>query len=62
MYIILKLIKNNKGKEIPVILLDSQGEVMEFEDHSEAERIRALFEKNSDSGYKYLLRTIGNVN
>jgi hypothetical protein len=53
MYIIIKHIKNTNGVEIPVVLIDSHEEVWFFETLEEAEKFRALFEKNSDSGHRY---------
>ena len=44
--------------EMPVIILDSQNEVMEFETEEEAEKLRKLFETNSDSGHKYILKKL----
>ena len=57
MYCILKYIKVDK-KELPVIILNSQDEVLEFETEMQAEEMRVLFEKNSDSGHKYLIKEI----
>jgi hypothetical protein len=39
--------------------LDGEGEVLEFETLLEAEDMRARFEVNSDSGYKYRIKKIG---
>jgi hypothetical protein len=36
-----------------VVLIDSHEEVWFFETLEEAEKFRALFEKNSDSGHRY---------
>lgn len=59
MYIIVKLIKSQSTNiELPVIILDSQDDVMEFETKDEAEKMRSLFEKNSDSGHKYIIKEI----
>lgn len=44
--------------ELPVVLLDGQDDVMEFETQEEAEKMRSLFEKNSDSGHKYIIKEI----
>lgn len=57
-WIIIKRIKNQFGVETPVILLDSLGEVMEYEDLLEANRMRDLFQINSDSGHKYEVKKI----
>jgi hypothetical protein len=57
-YIILKHIKN-EGVKLPVVLIDSLGEVLEFEDFQEAEKTRDLFQKNTDSGHFYEIKKIG---
>ena len=57
-YIILKQIKNEEVK-LPVVLIDSLGEVLEFEDLQEAEKTRDLFQKNTDSGHLYEIKKIG---
>lgn len=57
-FIIIKKIKNHVGIEIPVILLDSLGEIMEFEDHDEATKLKDLFQQNSDSGHNYSVKKI----
>lgn len=59
MYIIVKMIKQmTTNVELPVVLLDGQDDVMEFETQEEAEKMRSLFEKNSDSGHKYIIKEI----
>lgn len=57
-YLILKHIKNN-GIDLKVILIDTHGEVLEFEDLKEAEKTRDLFQKNTDSGHFYEIKKIG---
>ena len=54
-FVIVKYIK----PRVPVILLDSQGEVWEFDDREEAEMYAEIFEANSDSGYKYVVKAVG---
>jgi hypothetical protein len=54
-FVIVKYIK----PRVPVILLDSQGEVWEFDEREEAEMYAEIFEANSDSGYKYVVKAIG---
>lgn len=54
-FVIVKYIK----PRVPVILLDSQGEVWEFNEREEAEMYAEIFEANSDSGYKYAVKAIG---
>jgi len=58
MFVILKYIKNNKGVEMPVIIIDTHNEVLEFDTYEEADKIRDIMEKNSDSGYKYEVKKI----
>jgi hypothetical protein len=58
MYVIVKHIKTQSKKKVPVILLNSQGEIWEFETESSAEEMREIFELNSDSGHKYEIKKI----
>ena len=58
MYCIIKVIKNENGKDLPVILLDNSDEVWEFESLEEAEKIANILEKNSDSGYEYFTKKV----
>lgn len=59
MYVIVKFVKQTTSEvKLPVIILDGHGEVMEFETEEQAEELRDLFEKNSDSGHKYLVKKI----
>jgi hypothetical protein len=56
-YIIIKKITKQNGVVIPVIILDGE-EVMEFDSAEEAERVRNLFQTNSDSGHIYEVKKI----
>lgn len=59
-YVIVKMLKSPDGKShVPVILLDSSSEVMEFDTEEEAEEMRRRFQVNSDSGYSYQIKKIG---
>ena len=59
MYVIIKHIKIQENKtRVPVILLDGHGEIWEFDTEKEAEKMREVFELNSDSGYKYEVKKI----
>ena len=53
---------HNREKELPVIILDGEGEVLEFDTMEQAEDMRARFEINSDSGHKYRIKKIGENN
>jgi hypothetical protein len=50
---------NDASSHLPVILLDSTSEVMEFETEQAAEEMRRRFQVNSDSGYSYQIKKIG---
>jgi hypothetical protein len=58
MFVIVKFIKNKKGVEMPVILLNIHDEILEFNTYDEAEKTKELFEKNSDSGHKYIVKEL----
>jgi len=58
MYCIIKKITNENGIVIPVIVLDSHDEILEFETLKDAEVMRDTFQKNSDSGYEYIVKKI----
>jgi len=57
MYCILKYIKVEK-KELPVIILNSQDEVLEFDTEEKAEEFKGILQMNSDSGYRYVVKKI----
>jgi hypothetical protein len=58
MFVIVKFIKNKKGVGMPVILLNIHDEILEFHTYEEAEITKELFEKNSDSGHKYIVKQL----
>lgn len=59
MYIIIKHVKNKKsGKTLPVILLNSQSVIWEFETETKANEMKNIFELNSDSGHTYEVKKI----
>jgi archaellum biogenesis ATPase FlaH len=58
MFVIVKFIKNNRGVEMPVIIIDTHNEVLEFDSFEEAEKMRDIMEKNSDSGHRYVVKKI----
>jgi len=58
-YLIIKEIKSDNGKILPVVLLDSQADVMEFENKEEADKMAAMLNINSDSGHTYRVKKIG---
>jgi hypothetical protein len=59
MYVIIKNIKKKKtGKWLPVIILNTDNEVWEFELEKEAEKMKEIFQANSDSGHIYSVKKI----
>ena len=59
-YVIIKYIESESNKKtLPVIILDSQGEVLEFETKDDAQNMCNAFQVNSDSGYIYQIKKIG---
>lgn len=57
-YVIVKKMKGLNGAELPVILVNSISEILEFDTIDEAENLRTLLQANSDSGHKYEIRKI----
>jgi hypothetical protein len=58
MWVIVKMMKNLNGVMIPVIILNGQSEIWEFETESAANEMKNIFSKNSDSGYEYIIKKI----
>ena len=58
MYVIVKHIKTESKKRVPVILLNTESEIWEFDTLESAEKMKTLFELNSDSGHKYEVKRI----
>ena len=61
MYVIIKHVKtqnNLTSKRLPVILLNSDTEVWEFDTKEEAEKMKEIFQTNSDSGHVYEVKKI----
>ena len=64
-YLIIKTMKNGvshlTGEDIlvNVILVNTIGEIAEFETLEEAENLCGLLMKNSDSGHKYEVKKVG---
>jgi len=47
-----------KSKKLNVILLDSNHEVLEFEDKVKADDFASIMNENSDSGWNYVVKEI----
>lgn len=61
MYVIIKHVKtqnNLASKRLPVILLNTDTEVWEFDTKEEAEKMKEIFQTNSDSGHVYEVKKI----
>jgi hypothetical protein len=61
MYCIIKKVKKSDvvpEKFLPVILLNSDNEVWEFETLEDAENMKEIFQTNSDSGHQYEVKKI----
>ena len=58
-YLIIKEVKSDNGKVLPVVLLDSQADVMEFDNREEADKMAAILNVNSDSGHTYRVKKVG---
>ena len=61
MYCIIKHVKRPSTiptKYLPVILLNSNNEVWEFDTLEEAENMKEIFQTNSDSGHMYEVKKI----
>ena len=56
MWVIVKMVEHHTGDVLPVILVDSYSEIMSFDTEEEALKMKEIFEVNSDSGYKYLVK------
>jgi len=60
-YVIIKEVKSMNGQILPVILLDSHADVMEFEDETKASEMAEILNVNSDSGHKYRVKKVGTL-
>ena len=58
MYVIVKQIKTETKKRLPVILLNSESEIWEFDTIEDAEEMKEIFQTNSDSGHIYEVKKI----
>lgn len=57
-FIIIKNVQTIHNTAVPVVILDGLGEVMEFTNKEEAESMKEIFQRNSDSGHIYMVREI----
>lgn len=58
MYVIIKHVKTHEDKVFPVIMLDTQGEVWEFDNKDKAQEMTNIFNTNTDSGHRYEVKQV----
>lgn len=58
MFVIVKYVKTPNNRILPVIMLDSQGEVWEFDNKDKAQEMVNIFNTNTDSGHKYEVKGV----
>ena len=58
LYCIIKVITLPNGKNANVIILDGSAEVLEFTDKDKAQEMAEIMERNSDSGWEYIVKEI----
>jgi hypothetical protein len=58
MFVIVKYVKTHNSRILPVIMLDSQGEVLEFDNKDKAQEMVNIFNTNTDSGHKYEVKKV----
>lgn len=58
MYVIVKHVKTKNNRILPVIMLDTQGEVWEFDNREKAQEMTNIFNINTDSGHKYEVKQV----
>ena len=58
MWVIVKMVENSNKVKLPVIILEGQNEIWEFESEEEATNMKNIFEANSDSGHEYLIKKL----
>ena len=58
MYVIIKYVKTNDDRVLPVIMLDAQCEVWEFDNKDKAQEMVNILNTNTDSGHKYEVKQV----
>jgi hypothetical protein len=58
MYIIVKHVKTQNNRLLPVIMLDTQSEVWEFDNKDKAQEMVNILNTNTDSGHKYEVKQV----
>ena len=58
MYVIVKHVKTQDDRTLPVIMLDTQSEVWEFDNRVKAQEMVNILNANTDSGHKYEVKKV----
>ena len=58
MYVIIKHVKTQNNRILPVVMLDAQGEVWEFDNKDKAQEMANILNTNTDSGHKYEVKQV----
>jgi hypothetical protein len=58
MYVIVKHVKTQNNRLLPVIMLDTQSEVWEFDNKDKAQEMVNILNANTDSGHKYEVKQV----
>jgi hypothetical protein len=58
MYVIVKHVKTQDDRTLPVIMLDTQSEVWEFDNREKAQEMVNILNANTDSGHKYEVKKV----
>ena len=58
MYVIIKHVKTKNNRKLPVIMLDTQGEVWEFDNKDKAQEMANIFNTTTDSGHTYEVKKV----
>ena len=57
-FVIIKNVSLPNNRILPVIMLDTQGEVWEFDNKDNAQEMVNIFNTNTDSGHKYEVKRV----
>jgi hypothetical protein len=57
-YVIIKNVSLPNNRILPVIMLNEQGEVWEFNDKNKVQEMVNILNTNTDSGHKYEIKKV----
>ena len=57
-FVIIKNVSLPNNRILPVIMLDTQGEVWEFDNKDNSQEMVNIFNTNTDSGHKYEVKRV----